>query len=143
MTVFFVQRKDGYNMIYDGEKIKGLKITITEDMIKDMIREGLEGCDLTIYALLKDLTKENDAIFSPDAKEVAECLDISTHKAMESLDNLVARGFVDRKIIKVGDKLLACEYLMPADNTRRKISRTVVSDVKTYETITIEKPARQ
>jgi predicted DNA-binding transcriptional regulator len=126
-------------MKYDGEKIEELEITITEDMIKD----GLKGDDLIVYALIKDLTKENDAIFSPDAREVAECLDISTHKAMESLDNLVARGFVDREITKVGDKLSACEYLMPADNTRRKISRTVVSDVKTYETLTIEKPAKQ
>lgn len=124
-------------MKYDGNKIEGLEITITEDMIKD----GLEGYDLIIYALIKDLEGVSDAIFSPDVKEVAECLHISTAKAMESLRSLVDKGLVDQEIVKAGRKILAREYRMPADETRRKLSRRTVSNVKTYSTTTYEYPA--
>jgi len=123
-------------MTYDGEKIKGLEITITEDMIKD----DLKGYDLIIYALIKDLTKKSDAIFSPDAKEVAECLHISTEKAMESLENLVNKGFIDKDVMKAGYKVLAREYRMPEDETRRKLSRVTVNDTNTLVSVTVEKP---
>jgi predicted transcriptional regulator len=123
-------------MKYDGEKIEGLEITITEDMIKD----GLKGDDLIVYALIKDLTKESDAIFSPDAKEVAECLHISTEKAMESLENLVGKGFIDKDVMKAGCKVLAYEYRMPEDETRCKLSRVTVNDTNTLVSVTVEKP---
>lgn len=123
-------------MKYDGEKIKGLKITITEDMIKD----GLKGDDLIIYALIKDLEGISDAIFSPDAKEVAECLHISTTKAMESLESLVRRGFIDKWVMKAGNKVLAREYRISSDETRRKLAKFTVQDVKTNSTATSEYP---
>lgn len=126
-------------MKYDGEKIKGLEITITEDMIKD----GLKGYDLIIYALIKDLTRDGDAIFSPDAREVAKCLNIPTRLTMESLRNLVGRGFIDKEVMKAGNKLLAYEYRMPKDETRRKLSRTTVNDVDTLVSVTTEKPAKR
>ena len=125
-------------MKYDGEKIEGLEITITEDMIAD----GLKGCELIVYALIKDLTKDSDAIFSPDAREIAECLHISTAKAMESLESLVDKGFIDKWVMIAGHKVLAFEYHMPEDETRRKLSRTTVSDTNTLVSVTIEKPAR-
>lgn len=123
-------------MTYDGNKIKGLEITITEGMIKD----GLKGNDLIVYALIKSLTKENDAIFSPDAKEVAECLNISTTQAVESLDNLVDMGFIDKDVWRAGYKVLAHEYRMPEDKTRRKLSRVTVNDINTLVPVTVEKP---
>lgn len=123
-------------MKYDGEKIKGLKITITEDMIKD----GLKGDDLIIYALIKDLEGISDAIFSQDAKEVAECLHISTTKAMESLESLVRRGFIDKWVMKAGNKVLAREYRISSDETRRKLAKFTVQDVKTNSTATSEYP---
>lgn len=126
-------------MKYDGEKINGLEITITEDMIKD----GLKGYDLIIYALIKDLTRDGDAIFSPDAREVAKCLNIPTRLTMESLRNLVGRGFIDKEVMKAGNKLLAYEYRMPKDETRRKLSRTTVNDVDTLVSVTTEKPAKR
>ena len=124
-------------MIYDENKIEGLEITITEDMIKD----GLKGDDLLVYALIKDLTKENDAIFSPDAKEVAECLNIPIKNAMESLRNLVDKGFIDEEITKAGRKVLAREYHISPDKTRRKLAKFTVHDVKTNSTATSEYPA--
>jgi DNA-binding MarR family transcriptional regulator len=126
-------------MTYDGEKIEGLEITITEDMIKD----GLEGYDLIIYALIKDLEGVSDAVFSPDAKEVAECLNISTAKAMESLNHLVSMGFIYKEVMKADREVLAIEYHMPEDKTRRKLSRTTVNDTNTLVSVTIENPARQ
>lgn len=132
---FRTKRKVGYNMKYNGNKIEGLEITITEDMIKD----GLKGYDLIIYALIKDLTRDGDAIFSPDAREVAECLNITTKLTMESLRNLVRWGFIDKEVMKAGNKLLAYEYRMPEDETRRKFSRTTVTDVDTHVSVTTEK----
>lgn len=124
-------------MTYDENKIEGLEITITEDMIKD----GLKGDDLIVYALIKDLTKTNDAIFSPDAKEVAECLNIPIKNAMESLRYLVDKGFIDEEITKAGRKVLAREYRISSDETRRKLAKFTVNDVKTHSTATSEYPA--
>lgn len=126
-------------MKYDGEKIEGLEITITEDMIKD----GLKGYDLIIYALIKDLTSDGDAIFSPDAREVAECLNIPTKLTMESLRKLVGWGFIDKEVMKAGNKVLAYEYRVPKDETRRKLSRITVNDTNTLVSVTVEKPARR
>lgn len=123
-------------MKYDGNKIEGLEITITEDMIND----GLKGYDLIVYALIKDLTKDNDAIFSPDAKEVAECLHIPTKKAMESLGKLVGRGFIDKEVMKADRDVLAIEYHMPEGETRRKLSKTTVNDTSTLVSVTVVKP---
>jgi hypothetical protein len=60
---------------------------------------------------------------------------------MESLEYLVDKGFIDTEVVKAGRKVLAREYRMPADETRRKLSRRTVSDVKTYSTTTNEHPA--
>lgn len=82
-------------------------ITIQGWMITEL---GLKNTDLLVYACIYGFSQDGDSCFKGSLKYLEELCQTTKSTVIKSLKNLVEKGLIEKKEVKIADNLKVCEY---------------------------------